>query len=54
MAIRNLGKKAMEEIKEKLKEFGLSFEMDISEYVKKEELDEAQKEIKKTRETKGS
>ena len=54
MAIKNLGKKAMEEIKEKLKEFGLRFEMDISEYVKKEELDEAQEEVKKTRETKGS
>ncbi|MEO0262670.1 MAG: DNA-directed RNA polymerase subunit alpha [candidate division WOR-3 bacterium] len=53
-AIKNLGKKAMDEIKEKLQNFGLNFEMDISEYVTQEELDEAQKEVKKTREAKGS
>ncbi len=53
-AIKNLGKKAMDEIKEKLQNFGLNFEMDISEYITQEELDEAQKEVKKARENKSS
>lgn len=54
LEIRNLGKKAVDEIKEKLGEHDLSLEMDISEYVTKEEINAAQKEIKKARKTKSA
>lgn len=54
LKIKNLGKKAMDEIKEKLSEFNLSFEMDIFEYVTREEINEAQKQAKKAGKTKSA
>lgn len=54
LEIKNLGKKAIDEIKEKLQEHDLSFEMNVSEYVTKEEINAAQKEAKKARKAKSA
>ena len=43
LQVKNFGEKSLEEIKEKLEQFGLSFGMDVSKYIEQEETKEVSK-----------